>query len=236
MYPTYRIIFSVQRSSLKSLGSTGYLTHLISGNIPFSTADSYSWAKGEKHSSCNFHTTMKWRILGCQTSYPCQGFLYRDHILLHHHHQLDSLFVTHSDFTSHKTNVITCQVKNWKVSWQDLTKLTAFIRQFDKINPECQITKRSACKHISFTCLEIFCYCLNIPFEIWRVTPLCDFRKLCQKDLPFLFPSNFPAEYNDSVPFRGKKLLNSITTKLNNNSSDCTEITNTKLCPYSHYS
>lgn len=45
------------------------------------------------------------------TSYPRQGFLYRDHVLFHHHHQLDSLLVTHRDFTGHETNVIACQVK-----------------------------------------------------------------------------------------------------------------------------
>lgn len=45
------------------------------------------------------------------TSYPRQGFLYRDHVLFHHHHQLDSLFVTHRDFTGHEANVIACQVK-----------------------------------------------------------------------------------------------------------------------------
>jgi len=45
------------------------------------------------------------------TSYPCQGFLDGYHILLHHHHQLDTLFIAHGDFTGHKTNVVTCQVK-----------------------------------------------------------------------------------------------------------------------------
>lgn len=50
------------------------------------------------------------------SSYPRQSFLYRDHILLHHHHQLDTLFITHGDFTGHKTNIITCQVEIRDVS------------------------------------------------------------------------------------------------------------------------
>lgn len=50
------------------------------------------------------------------TSYPRQGFLYGDHILLHHHHQLDALFVTHCDLAGNKTDVIACRVKR-RVSW-----------------------------------------------------------------------------------------------------------------------
>ena len=41
------------------------------------------------------------------SSYPCQGLLHTYHLLLDHHHQLDALFITHSDVTGYKTYVLT---------------------------------------------------------------------------------------------------------------------------------
>lgn len=36
----------------------------------------------------------------------------------------------------------------------------------------------------------------NKPLETWRIGSFCDFRKLCQKDLLFFLPSNFPVQWD----------------------------------------
>lgn len=50
------------------------------------------------------------------SSYPRQSFLYRDHILLHHHHQLDALFVAHGDLAGHVADVFSWRAQGEKRS------------------------------------------------------------------------------------------------------------------------
>lgn len=48
-------------------------------------------------------------------SYPSQGLLHRDHLLLHHHHQLDALFIAHGDLAGHVANVFPWQIEEQEV-------------------------------------------------------------------------------------------------------------------------
>lgn len=101
------------------------------------------------------------------SSYPRQSFLYRDHILLHHHHQLDTLFITHGDFTGHKTNIITCQVEIRDVSWSDRTKQTALI------------LSRRIITLISFVCAVLWTYLLKSDASLLSATFENSAKKTC---------------------------------------------------------
>lgn len=46
------------------------------------------------------------------TSYPSKCFLNGDHLLFHHHHQLDPFLVTHCDLTGHITDILSCTKKS----------------------------------------------------------------------------------------------------------------------------
>lgn len=41
-------------------------------------------------------------------SYPSQGLFHGDHLLLHHHHELDPLLVAHGDLAGDVADVLSC--------------------------------------------------------------------------------------------------------------------------------
>lgn len=43
--------------------------------------------------------------------YPCQRLFHCDHLLFHHHHQLDPFFIAHGDLAGHIANVLSCRVR-----------------------------------------------------------------------------------------------------------------------------
>lgn len=64
--------------------------------------------------------TVWWRGGGQQgeASYPSQSLLHCDHLLLHHHHELDSLLVAHGDLAGDVADVLSCQ--EGKQQWQSV--------------------------------------------------------------------------------------------------------------------
>lgn len=44
-----------------------------------------------------------------EASYPSQGLFHGDHLLLHHHHELDPLLVAHGDLAGDVADVLSCE-------------------------------------------------------------------------------------------------------------------------------
>lgn len=55
-----------------------------------------------------------------EASYPSQGLFHGDHLLLHHHHELDALLVAHGDLAGDVADVLSCKEEEAKCEGSSL--------------------------------------------------------------------------------------------------------------------